>query len=135
MTMRINATVQEARDAAGHTKEQWDRFYVSSACSPRMLRLANSTKFITKDEAKQLSEAHKDWSRWILIPANEKEQMLERINGRLRAEGIRPVEMIILKWRVSQLLRDIQRKFCKWLRLYICRQASRQGCRRQWVVR
>jgi hypothetical protein len=39
--------------------------------------------------------------------------MLERINERLRAEGIRPVEMIILKWRVSQLLRDIQRKFCK----------------------
>lgn len=37
--------------------------------------------------------------------------MLERINGRLRAEGIPPVEMIILKWRVSQLLRDIQRKF------------------------
>jgi hypothetical protein len=39
--------------------------------------------------------------------------MLERINDRLQAEGIRPVEMIILKWRVSQLLRDIQRKFCK----------------------
>ncbi|KAH7398990.1 hypothetical protein DE146DRAFT_719161 [Phaeosphaeria sp. MPI-PUGE-AT-0046c] len=94
MSIRINATVHEARAAAGHTKEQWDRFY-----------------FITKDEAKQLSEAHKDWSRWILIPANEKERMLERINGRLQAEGIRPVEMIILKWRVSQLLRDIQRKF------------------------
>lgn len=37
--------------------------------------------------------------------------MLERINGRLQAEGIPPVEMIILKWRVSQLLRDIQRKY------------------------
>ncbi|KAH8717051.1 hypothetical protein GQ44DRAFT_624270 [Phaeosphaeriaceae sp. PMI808] len=98
MSIRINATVHEARAAAGHTKEQWDRFY-----------------FITKDEAKQLSEAHKDWSRWILIPANEKEQMLERINGRLRAEGIRPVEMIILKWRVSQLLRDIQRKFSNYI--------------------
>ncbi|KAH7090437.1 hypothetical protein FB567DRAFT_291509 [Paraphoma chrysanthemicola] len=94
MSIRINATVHEARAAAGHTKEQWDRFY-----------------FITKDEARQLSEAHKDWSRWILIPANEKEAMLERINARLLAEGIRPVEMIILKWRVSQLLRDIQRKF------------------------
>jgi hypothetical protein len=48
--------------------------------------------------------------------------MLERINERLRAEGIRPVEMIILKWRVSQLLRDIQRKFCKCKRtsLYTC---------------
>ncbi|KAL5119028.1 hypothetical protein ACEQ8H_003157 [Pleosporales sp. CAS-2024a] len=97
MSIRINATVHEARAAAGHTKEQWDRFY-----------------FITKDEAKQLSEAHKDWSRWILIPANEKENMLERINARLQAEGIRPVEMIILKWRVSQLLRDIQRKFSNY---------------------
>ncbi|OAL50134.1 hypothetical protein IQ07DRAFT_510304 [Pyrenochaeta sp. DS3sAY3a] len=94
MSIRINATVQEARSAAGHSQEQWDRFY-----------------FITKDEARQLAEAHTDWKRWILIPANEKEQMLERINGRLRAEGIPPVEMIILKWRVSQLLRDIQRKF------------------------
>lgn len=37
--------------------------------------------------------------------------MLQRINGRLTAEGIPPVEMIILKWRVSQLLRDIQRKY------------------------
>lgn len=37
--------------------------------------------------------------------------MLERINARLSAEGIPPVEMIILKWRVSQLLRDIQRKY------------------------
>jgi hypothetical protein len=37
--------------------------------------------------------------------------MLERINSRLRAEGIPAVEMIILKWRVSQLLRDIQRKY------------------------
>jgi len=37
--------------------------------------------------------------------------MLDRINARLRAEGIPAVEMIILKWRVSQLLRDIQRKY------------------------
>ncbi|RYO34983.1 hypothetical protein AA0113_g9152 [Alternaria arborescens] len=94
MSIRINATVQEARTAANHSQEQWDRFY-----------------FITKDEARQLAEAHPDWKRWILIPANEKEQMLERINTRLRAEGIPPVEMIILKWRVSQLLRDIQRKY------------------------
>jgi hypothetical protein len=68
---------------------------------------------MTKDEAKQLSEAHPDWTRWILIPANEKEAMLQRINGRLLAEGIPAVEMIILKWRVSQLLRDIQRKYGK----------------------
>ncbi|KAH9875251.1 hypothetical protein J1614_004742 [Plenodomus biglobosus] len=94
MSIRINATVQEARTAANHSQEQWDRFY-----------------FITKDEARQLAEAHPDWKRWILIPANEKEQMLERINARLRAEGIPAVEMIILKWRVSQLLRDIQRKY------------------------
>ncbi|KAF2792412.1 hypothetical protein K505DRAFT_387474 [Melanomma pulvis-pyrius CBS 109.77] len=94
MSIRINATVHEARAAAGHNKEQWDRFY-----------------FITKDEAKQLSEAHTDWTRWILIPANEKDTMLGRINGRLVAEGIPAVEMIILKWRMSQLLRDIQRKY------------------------
>ncbi|KAF9698552.1 hypothetical protein EKO04_003848 [Ascochyta lentis] len=90
MSIRINATVNEARAAAGHNREQWDRFY---------------------DEAKQLADAHEEWTRWILIPANEKEQMLERINSRLQAEGIPPVEMIILKWRVSQLLRDIQRKY------------------------
>lgn len=96
MSIRINATVNEARAAAGHSKEQWDRFY-----------------FITKDEAKQLSEAHSDWTRWILIPANEKDLMLQRINGRLTAEGIPEVEMIILKWRVSQLLRDIQRKYAE----------------------
>ncbi|PSN68827.1 hypothetical protein BS50DRAFT_325299 [Corynespora cassiicola Philippines] len=96
MSIRINATVNEARAAAGHNKEQWDRFY-----------------FITKDEAKQLSEAHPDWTRWILIPANEKEEMLGRINGRLIAEGIPAVEMIILKWRMSQLLRDIQRKYAE----------------------
>ncbi|KAF2017341.1 hypothetical protein BU24DRAFT_148777 [Aaosphaeria arxii CBS 175.79] len=94
MSIRINATVNEARAAAGHYKEQWDRFY-----------------FITKDEAKQLSEAHPDWTRWILIPANEKEMMLRRINARLVSEGIPAVEMIILKWRMSQLLRDIQRKY------------------------
>ncbi|PVH94342.1 hypothetical protein DM02DRAFT_539663 [Periconia macrospinosa] len=98
MSIRINATVSEARAASGHSKEQWDRFY-----------------FITKDEAKQLSEAHPDWTRWILIPANEKELMLQRINGRLIAEGIPAVEMIILKWRVSQLLRDIQRKYANYI--------------------
>ncbi|KAF9738043.1 hypothetical protein PMIN01_03326 [Paraphaeosphaeria minitans] len=98
MSIRINATVNEARAAAAHSKEQWDRFY-----------------FITKDEAKQLSEAHPDWTRWILIPANEKDLMLQRINGRLTAEGIPPVEMIILKWRVSQLLRDIQRKYANYV--------------------
>ncbi|KAF2201700.1 hypothetical protein GQ43DRAFT_440366 [Delitschia confertaspora ATCC 74209] len=96
MSIRINATVNEARAAAGHNKEQWDRFY-----------------FITKDEAKRLSEAHPDWTRWILIPANEKEIMLERINERLLAEDIPAVEMIILKWRMSQLLRDIQRKYAE----------------------
>ncbi|PVH91145.1 hypothetical protein DM02DRAFT_577260 [Periconia macrospinosa] len=94
MSIRINATVSEARAASGHSKEQWDRFY-----------------FITKDEAKQLSEAHPDWKKWILIPANKQELMLQRINGRLIAEGIPAVEMIILRWRVSQLLRDIQRKY------------------------
>lgn len=29
MSIRMNATVNEARAAAGHSKEQWDRFYVS----------------------------------------------------------------------------------------------------------
>lgn len=29
MSIRINATVQEARTAANHSQEQWDRFYVS----------------------------------------------------------------------------------------------------------
>lgn len=72
---------------------------------------ADEQKFITKDEAKQLSERYPEWTRWILIPANQKDSMLERINNRLTAEGIPPVEMIILKWRVSQLLRDIQRKY------------------------
>ena len=28
MSMRINATVNEARANAGHNREQWDRFYV-----------------------------------------------------------------------------------------------------------
>jgi len=51
--------------------------------------------------------------------------MLERINARLRAEGIPPVEMIILKWRVSQLLRDIQRKYGKYKRT--CCWAARPG--------
>lgn len=90
---------------------------------------ANENKFITKDEAKQLSEAHPDWTRWILIPANEKEQILERINSRLCAEGIPAVEMIILKWRVSQLLRDIQRKYgtCASTRSYIRTLANQQS--------
>lgn len=57
--------------------------------------------------------------------------MLERINGRLLAEGIRPVEMIILKWRVSQLLRDIQRKFgkCKHARPYMYASKHSTGLR------
>ncbi|KZM18675.1 hypothetical protein ST47_g9987 [Ascochyta rabiei] len=119
MSIRINATVNEARAAAGHNREQWDRFY-----------------FITKDEAKRLAEAHEEWTRWILIPANEKEQMLERINCRLQAEGIPPVEMIILKWRVSQLLRDIQRKYstCHGPHLHI-RIVAYQHTRRQYDER
>lgn len=28
MSIRINATVNEARTAAKHSQEQWDRFYV-----------------------------------------------------------------------------------------------------------
>ncbi|KAF1929358.1 uncharacterized protein M421DRAFT_61389 [Didymella exigua CBS 183.55] len=94
MSIRINATVNEARAAAGHKREQWNRFY-----------------HLTKDETRQLADTHPDWTRWILIPSDEKERLLERVNGLLQAEGIPPVEMIILKWRVSQLLRDIQRKY------------------------
>ena len=45
--------------------------------------------------------------------------MLERINDRLLAEGIPAVQMIILKWRVSQLLRDIQRKYGMWKRICV----------------
>ncbi|KAF1996192.1 hypothetical protein P154DRAFT_525768 [Amniculicola lignicola CBS 123094] len=96
MSIRINATVMEARKAAGHNKEQWDRFY-----------------FITKDEAKRLSEAHPEWTKWIEIHANVKDDILARVNQRLVAEGIPAVEMIILKWRLSQLMRDIQRKYAE----------------------
>lgn len=117
MSIRINATVQEARTAANHSQEQWDRFYVRYNTKPTSA-LDSLEQFITKDEARQLAEAHADWKRWILIPANEKEQMLERINARLLAEGIPAVEMIILKWRVSQLLRDIQRKYGTWTRAW-----------------
>ena len=35
MSIRINATVNEARAAAGHNREQWDRFYVSRRASRR----------------------------------------------------------------------------------------------------
>jgi hypothetical protein len=53
--------------------------------------------------------------------------MLERINARLQAEGIPPVEMIILKWRVSQLLRDIQRKYG------MCELISLETCAVRWI--
>jgi hypothetical protein len=47
--------------------------------------------------------------------------MLERINERLSAEGIPAVEIIILKWRMSQLLRDIQRKYStSWALFLMC---------------
>jgi predicted Fe-S protein YdhL (DUF1289 family) len=64
-----------------------------------------------------LSEAHTEWTRWILIPANEKDNMLKRINERLVAERIPEVQMIVLKWRMSQLLRDIQRKYSAYRQL------------------
>ena len=37
--------------------------------------------------------------------------MLEEINKELAKEQIPAVDMIVLKWRMSQLLRDIQRKY------------------------
>lgn len=48
---------------------------------------------------------------------------MERVNGRLQAEGVPEVEMIILKWRVSQLLRDIQRKYSTCERPRFCMRA------------
>jgi len=63
------------------------------------------------DEAKQLSRDHKDWTKWILIPANEKESMLQRINAQLTVEGVPAVEIRILKWRFPQALRNFQRKY------------------------
>ncbi|KAF2272945.1 uncharacterized protein EI97DRAFT_461557 [Westerdykella ornata] len=83
----------------------------AGAAGPTAPAFADLGKFITKEEARKMAEAHPEWNRWILIPANEKDSMLARINVRLMSEGIPPVEMIILKWRVSQLLRDIQRKY------------------------
>lgn len=68
-------------------------------------------QFITKEESRQFSEAHPEWPKWSHIPANVKESMLARINSRLVAEGIPAVEMVVLKWRMSQLLRDILRKY------------------------
>ncbi|KAF2647719.1 hypothetical protein K491DRAFT_614145 [Lophiostoma macrostomum CBS 122681] len=96
MSICSRTLVDEARAAAGHSLEQWHRFY-----------------FVTKDEAIQLSKAYPDWQRWIHIPANKKEEMLARINRHLAAEGIPMVEMSILKWRMSQLMRSIPRNPCK----------------------
>ena len=70
---------------------------------------SNQWQFITKDEAIELSKAYPAWHRWIHIPANDKEEMLARINRHLVAEGIPMVEMSILKWRMSQLMRSIPR--------------------------
>ena len=76
-----------------------------------MPRVGLTEKFITKDEAKQLADAHEEWKKWILIPSDEKYRLLGKVNSRLQAEGIPSVEMAVLKWRVTQLLRDFQRRY------------------------
>ncbi|ORY06224.1 hypothetical protein BCR34DRAFT_490283, partial [Clohesyomyces aquaticus] len=93
-SMRQNATKEECKAEAGHDQTQWNRYY-----------------YITKEECTRFSEAHPEWSKWGLIPANVQEDMRARVNTRLVAEGIPAVNMDVFKWRMAQLLRDVGRKY------------------------
>ena len=54
-----------------------------------------------------------NWPLWNDIPWSEKLELLEKVNEGMRREGGREVDMDVLRWRMSQVVRDLRRTFGK----------------------
>ncbi|KAF2177536.1 hypothetical protein K469DRAFT_677134 [Zopfia rhizophila CBS 207.26] len=85
MYLPLDASSDEARRTAGLNGDQWGQFL----------------KF-TRFEALNLI---KRWTNWISLPENEKQATLQRINEKLREEGIPQIQNEVLAWRMSPAMR------------------------------
>ncbi|KAF2259141.1 hypothetical protein CC78DRAFT_548579 [Lojkania enalia] len=93
MAIRMNARPDEVQEAIGFRDEQWHRFY-----------------WITKVEAKQLLKDHPEWGSYTSFPASDRISLLDRMNTALSIEGIPPITANVLKWRMSNLVREFRRR-------------------------
>ncbi|OCK76199.1 hypothetical protein K432DRAFT_152161 [Lepidopterella palustris CBS 459.81] len=90
MSLKLRAKAAEAQNYSGHNLLQWRRFY-----------------YITKDEANKLILLYP--VTWMAVPADEQERVLETVNMRCHAEEIPRIDVSLLNWRMSQLMRDVRR--------------------------
>ncbi|KAH7135896.1 hypothetical protein B0J11DRAFT_519500 [Dendryphion nanum] len=87
-----NATAEEARNAAGQGLHAWGRFLL-----------------LTRAEARAINKAHPTWT-WVDVPPSQKKEVHERLNIKLQKEGVKEIGDDVLRWRMSQALRDARLK-------------------------
>ncbi|ORY00011.1 hypothetical protein BCR34DRAFT_606408 [Clohesyomyces aquaticus] len=88
--LQRSATKYEAQRAAGHDYNHWGRFYT-----------------ITLREAKNVFEEDPNMT-WLHVTAPKKQEIMDRVNSRLRDEQIPEVGYDILSWRMSNTLKNLR---------------------------
>ncbi|KAF2733674.1 hypothetical protein EJ04DRAFT_513048 [Polyplosphaeria fusca] len=64
---------------------------------------------ITKDEARNIRKRYPG-KTWPEIPADEKMQVLEKVNEQLGRQGVPTVREDVLRWRMLQIMREMKRQ-------------------------
>jgi hypothetical protein len=101
------ASAEEARETAGFPVFGWRRFIVPPN-GLLMWRIPLTTcQYITQDVARAMREVDPSIS-WGKVPYNEKCGMMDRINTRLTGEGLPPVGLHVVEWRMSRVLNNLK---------------------------
>ena len=105
MSLTARSKASDVQAVAGHSKTQWKRFLVSRDISTASTLGNKDRQTLTWEEAERLRLSHPTRSAWFKVPADEQEELLERLNELLAAENIPQVATEVLDWRMAQAVR------------------------------
>jgi hypothetical protein len=69
-------------------------------------------KIFTKNEARSINKKQPTWT-WPDVPPDDKKAVHDRVNAQLSNENIPEISEDVLKWRMTQCMRDVKNHACK----------------------
>ena len=103
MDIRADATAKQVRNAVQHDPEQWQRFLASIQAWAETPFFNKDQQKFTNEEARNIISSGRGWND-VNLP--EREDILKRVNKKLRDDRSNEVNQKVMSWRMPKAIRS-----------------------------
>ena len=108
MDIRVNAPVKQVWDIVQYNLEQWQRFLVSTQAQAKTPFFNKDQQKFTNKEARNIISLGRSQNNINLL---KREEILERVNKKLRDNQLNEVNQKVISWRIPKAIRSATGQF------------------------